>query len=133
MYFNNIQIMNYVVIGIIGLIIGKFTAWCNIRIPEKQKIFSKEFFKVNKEGIPGNYIFMIITALLYVALLFKFGIDKVHVMKNLDLLKFLIFLNKERPHLTPVTIEGKASSRSTMSDASFATDVPEPIAIPTSA
>ena len=30
MYFNNIQIMNYVVIGIIGLIIGKFTAWCNI-------------------------------------------------------------------------------------------------------
>ena len=92
MYFNNIQIMNYVVIGIIGLIIGKFTAWCNIRIPEKQKIFSKEFFKVNKEGIPGNYIFMIITALLYVALLFKFGIDKVHVMKNLDLLKFLILI-----------------------------------------
>lgn len=92
MYFNNIQIMNYVVIGIIGLIVGKFTAWCNIRIPEKQKIFSKEFFKVNKEGIPGNYIFMIITALLYVALLFKFGIDKVHVMKNLDLLKFLILI-----------------------------------------
>lgn len=92
MYFNNIQIMNYVVIGIIGLIIGKFTAWCNIRIPEKQKIFSKEFFKVNKEGIPGNYIFMIITALLYVALLFKFGIDKVHIMKNLDLLKFLILI-----------------------------------------
>ena len=92
MYFNNIQIMNYVVIGIIGLIVGKFTACCNIRIPEKQKIFSKEFFKVNKEGIPGNYIFMIITALLYVALLFKFGIDKVHVMKNLDLLKFLILI-----------------------------------------
>lgn len=90
MYFNNIQILNYVVIGIIGLFVGKFIAWCNIRIPEKKEVFSKEFFEANKEGIPGNYIFMIITSLLYVALLYKFGVDKVHTAKNLDLLKFLI-------------------------------------------
>ena len=44
-----------------------------------------------------------------------------------------MFLKSERPHLTPVTIEGKASSRSTMSAASLATEVPVPIAIPTSA
>ena len=47
--------------------------------------------------------------------------------------KFLMFLNRVRPHLTPVTIDGKASSRRTMSEASLATDVPEPMAIPTSA
>ena len=92
MYFNNIQILYYVVIGIIGLFVGKFIAWCNIRIPEKKSVFSKEFFKANKDGLPGNYIFMIITAALYVALLFKFGIDKVHIAKNLDLLKFLILI-----------------------------------------
>ncbi len=92
MYFNNIQILNYVILGIIGLFVGKFTAWCNIRIPEKKKIFSKEFFKANKEGLPGNYIFMIITSLLYIALLYKMGFDRQHLAKNLDLIKFLVLI-----------------------------------------
>ena len=56
MYFNNIHILIYVAIAIIGLILGKFVAWINIRIPEKKKVFSKEFFKMNKEGIENNYI-----------------------------------------------------------------------------
>lgn len=92
MYFNNIQILNYVIIGIIGLIVGKFACWCNIRIPEKKKIFSKDFFTANKEGMPGNYWFMIVTSLIYIALLYKFGFNKEHIAKNLDLLRFLILV-----------------------------------------
>lgn len=92
MYFNNVHILNFVVIALIGLIVGKFIAWCNIRIPEKKKIFSKEFFKYNKEGLEYNYIFMIITAVLYIALLYKFGIKKDDIFKNLDLIKFLILM-----------------------------------------
>ena len=38
MYFNNVHILNFVLIAAIGLIVGKFIAWCNIRIPEKKKI-----------------------------------------------------------------------------------------------
>jgi len=41
MYFNNVFIGFYVLIAFIGLIIGKFIAWCNIRIPENKKIFSE--------------------------------------------------------------------------------------------
>ena len=48
MYFNDIHILYYVAIGLFGLVIGKFVAWCNIRIPEKKKVFSNEFFKENK-------------------------------------------------------------------------------------
>ena len=92
MYFNNIQILNYVIIGMIGLIVGKFTCWCNVRIPNKEKIFSKDFFKANKEGLPGNYLFMISIALFYIALLYKFGVDKTHIAKNLDLIRFLILI-----------------------------------------
>ena len=66
MYFNDVSIIIYVIIGILGLIVGKIVAWCNIRIPENKKVFSKEFFKVNKLGLKNNYIFMIIIAFIYI-------------------------------------------------------------------
>ena len=64
MFFNNVHILVYLGIGIIGLLVGKFLAWCNVRLPENKKIFSKEFFKINKEGLEKNYIFMILTAII---------------------------------------------------------------------
>ncbi len=91
MYFNNIHILIYVAIAIIGLIVGKFVAWINLRIPEKKKIFSNDFFKINKEGIENNYIIMILVAVLYVGVLYKFGI-KEDFAKNLDLIKFLALI-----------------------------------------
>lgn len=91
MYFNNVHILYYVGIAIIGLIIGKFVAWCNIRIPEKKKILSKDFFIENKKGLQKNYIFMTINAVLYIALLYKFGLSE-ELVKNLDLIKFLILV-----------------------------------------
>lgn len=90
MYFNNVHILIYVAIFIIGLIVGKLTAWCNIRLPERKKIFTKEFFEENKKGIKYNYIFMIITATIYIALLYRFGINKEGILQNLELIKFLI-------------------------------------------
>lgn len=92
MYFNNVHILYYVSIFMIGLIVGKFTAWCNTRLPEKEKIFSKEFFEENKKGLKNNYIFMFIIAILYVALLYKFGLNKSGILKNLELIKFIILM-----------------------------------------
>lgn len=92
MYFNNVHIMAYVLIAGIGCIIGKFMAWCNLRFPEDKKIFSKEYFAENKAGnIKGSYIMSVIVTLLYVALLYKFGIKETFI-KNLDLIKFLILI-----------------------------------------
>ena len=71
------------IIAFIGLIIGKFIAWCNIRIPENKKIFSIDFFKENKSGLKLNYVFMISIAVIYVFLLYKFGINKTDLFKNL--------------------------------------------------
>ena len=90
MYFNYIHILYYVLIGFIGLIIGKFIAWCNIRIPENKKLFSKDFFVENKNGIKANYIFMLTVATLYIFLLYRFGFDNNSIIHNLDLIKFLI-------------------------------------------
>ena len=91
MYFNNIHILNYVIIAILGLIVGKFIAWCNIRLPENKKIFSKEFFEINKLGIQGNYIFMIVTAIIYMFLLYKIGLPK-DILNVIELIKFLVLI-----------------------------------------
>lgn len=91
MYFNNVHILIYVAIALIGLVIGKLIAWINIRVPQKKKVFSKEFFKNNKDGLENNYICMIITSVLYIGVLYKFGI-KDELYKNLDLVKYLILI-----------------------------------------
>lgn len=88
---NNVHILVYVVFGIIGLFIGKLVAWMNMRLPEDQKVFSKDFFEKNKEGLEKNYICMIIMAILYIALLRKFGIGTTF-MQNLDLIKFMVLM-----------------------------------------
>ena len=90
MYFNDIHILGYLIIGFIGLVIGKFTAGCNVRLPEKQKIFSTDFFEENKKGISANYIYMILIAISYILLLYRFGWQNENIIHNLDLIKFLI-------------------------------------------
>lgn len=92
MYFNNVHILFFVAIAAIGLLVGKFIAWCNIRLPENKKVWSKEFFSANKEGLPYNYVFMILVSLLYIAILYKFGIKKDNFFKNLDLIKFIVLI-----------------------------------------
>lgn len=86
---NNVHILVYVIFGILALFAGKIVAWMNMRLPEDKKVFSKEFFEANKQGLEKNYIMMIIMAILYLAILHKFGIGNTF-MKNLDLIKFMI-------------------------------------------
>lgn len=90
MYFNNIHIMVYFGIAAIGCIVGRLMAWCNLRFPEDKKIFSKEYFSESKAGnIKGSYIMMFCISIIYIFLLYKFGINE-NFIKNLDLIKYLI-------------------------------------------
>lgn len=88
---NNVHILVYVVFGIVGILVGKLVAWMNLRLPEEQKIFSKDFFVENKKGISGTYICMTLMAVLYVALLRRFGLGDTF-LQNLDLIKFLVLM-----------------------------------------
>lgn len=92
MYYNNIPIYDYIIIAIVGLIVGNWTAWLNLRLPEEKKAFSKEYFSEVKKGIPGMYLFMIITAAAYVFLFYHYGISKESISENIDLIKFMILI-----------------------------------------
>ena len=73
MYINDINILYYLGIGIIGLLVGQFIDWCNKRLPEYKKVFSKEFFTVYFKDAKPKYLFMVSNAVMYVGLLYFFG------------------------------------------------------------
>lgn len=75
MYINDTHILIYVIFGLIGLVIGQFVDWCNKRMPEYKKVFSKEFFTEYLKKIIPNYILMTITAIMFLALVYFFGVS----------------------------------------------------------
>ena len=89
MYFNDVHILFYLGIAIIGGIIGQIIDYCNKCFIKEQKILSKESLKKYKKTVLPNYWLILITAVGYVCLLYKFGLGST-LSGNLDLLKFLI-------------------------------------------
>ena len=75
--------------AIIGLGIGQLSDWMNERLPENKKIFTREIFRKYKIDFKPNYILMIITAIIYVGLVYKFGIQDTFI-ENLNLIKYVI-------------------------------------------
>ena len=64
MYINDVHIAYYVVAAIIGLFVGNFVEWLNIRLPEYKKIFSRDYITERKsKKIKNNYILMLVTAI----------------------------------------------------------------------
>lgn len=89
MYIHDINIIYYVLIGILGLAVGQFVDWCNIRLPEYKKVFSKEFFTIYLKNFKANYILMFGMAIIYITLLYFVGWQSNFIYK-IDLIKYMI-------------------------------------------
>lgn len=68
---------------------GQLVDWMCIRLPEYKKVFSKDIFVEYKKEFKPNYILIVLNSLIYIALLYRFGISDTFI-GNLDLIKFLI-------------------------------------------
>lgn len=90
MYINDVHILYYVLAGIIGIIVGSFINWCNYAMPKDIKVLSKEIFQKSKK-VKANYILPITIAILYIILVYFFGIHK-NFYANLNLIKFALLL-----------------------------------------
>ncbi len=91
MYINDVNIVYYIIIAIVGLFVGEIVNWSNKRLPEYKKVFSLDFFREYKEEFSPNYILMLINAALYVGILYRFGIHDT-LVANFDLIKYLILV-----------------------------------------
>ena len=89
MYINDVHIAYYVVAVILGLFIGNIVDWANKRLPEYKSVISKEFFKEMKMNFKPKYILMFLTAIIYVTLIYTFGIKET-LIAILDLIKYMI-------------------------------------------
>ena len=88
-YINDVHILFYILFGIIGAIIGQFLEWANFRLSDHKAVFSKEIFTEYKKKIKPNYKLMIIMAIIYMALLYFYGINK-NILNNINLLKYMV-------------------------------------------
>lgn len=61
----------------------------NKRFINEQKIFTKDIFKEYKREFKPNYLLMIITSIIYVGILYRYGIHSKWI-ENLDLIKYII-------------------------------------------
>lgn len=88
MYINDVHIVYYVVFAIFGLFVGQFVDWANKRLPEYKKVFTLEFFKNLKENFRPNYILMLLTSVLFITILYTYGIKSTFIA-NLDMIKYM--------------------------------------------
>lgn len=91
MYFNDVHILYYVAVAIIGGIVGQFIDYCNRCFLKEQKIFSKESFSKYKRIMLPNYLLIVVNVIGYVAILYKFGFHS-ELTANLDLIKYMLLL-----------------------------------------
>lgn len=89
MYINDVNIIYYIIVGLLGLLVGQFVDWCNIRLPEYKKVFSKEFFTEYMRNLTPKYILMFLTAIIYIAILYFVG-WKDNIIYKLDLIKYML-------------------------------------------
>ena len=95
MYFNDVHIAYYVIAAILGIFVGQFTDWMNKRLPEYKKVFTLDIFREYKSNFKPNYILMLLTAIIYVTIIYVYGIKETFIA-NLDLIKYIL--------LTPMLI-----------------------------
>lgn len=91
MYFNDVHILFYVLFGIVGGIIGQFVHYSSKCFLSEKKILSKESYKEYKKNSQPSFVFMILNAIGYIALLYKFGLHNTFV-ENINLIKYVILM-----------------------------------------
>lgn len=75
MYWNDTHILIYLIVAIIGGLVGQVIDYLTKTFLEEGKILSKKNLKKYKMTYKPRYSLMVVNALLYCAILFRFGVS----------------------------------------------------------
>ncbi len=89
MYINDIHILYYFFIGLLGLAVGQVMNWANVRLENHEKVFCKEFFTTYLPHMKVNFKLLLSTAIIYVLLLYFIG-WKIKLLEYLIITPMLI-------------------------------------------
>ena len=88
MYFNDVHVIYYLAITILGAILGKLVNWANYRLPEHKKVLSLDFIRQQKQ-YKENYLVILANILTNILIFYNYGIQST-IIANLQLIKYLI-------------------------------------------
>lgn len=89
MYINDIHILYYFFIGLLGIGVGQFLDWANNRLQNHESIICKELFTGYLPNIKINCAMMFSVAILYIIMLYKFGLS-IHLIEYIFLIPMFI-------------------------------------------
>lgn len=92
MYFNNIHILIYLGVGLIGCLIGQIIGLINKRLENHERIFEKGSLKKFKIEFSAHYGLMTVMFLAYVGLLYVCGINFENWYSNIKTVSYFILL-----------------------------------------
>lgn len=92
MYFNNIHILIYLGVGLIGCLVGQILGLINKRLENHERIFEKGSLKKFKIEFTAHYGLMTTMFIVYIGLLYICGINFENWYSNIRLVSYFILL-----------------------------------------
>lgn len=90
MYINDVNIFVYILAAVMGAVAGQFSDLLNYLLPQHKSIFSKENLKEYFKNISPKYILMAIHIIIYVFILYRYGVNDVNTIKYMILTPLLV-------------------------------------------
>ena len=90
MYINDVNIIAYVIVAILGAVSGEITDVLNYFFPKHKKIFSRKNFKEYMSTATPKYLLMVIHIFIYIGILLRYGTSSVNTIKYMVLTPLII-------------------------------------------
>lgn len=90
MYINDINIIAYVIVAILGAIAGEITDVLNYFLPKHKKILSKTNFKEYLSTATPKYLLMVIHIFIYIGILLRYGVSDINTIKYMILTPMIV-------------------------------------------
>ena len=81
MYINDVHILAYLFIALLGGAVGFFSGWCNERLPENKKIFTKEILLEYKYNVV-KFVKLLSSDISPISFVFAFKVFSVVKLDN---------------------------------------------------
>lgn len=81
MYINDISIISYIIVAVLGAIAGQFSDLLNYLLPKHKSLLSKENLKEYVKNTTPKYLLMVIHILIYIGILYRYGVNDINTIK----------------------------------------------------
>lgn len=90
MYINDVNIIAYVIIAILGAVSGQLCDLLNFILPKHKKLLSIENIKIYFKSAKPKYLLMVIHIVIYLGILYRYGLNDVNTAKYIILTPMII-------------------------------------------